>query len=98
MKISAKSYCCKGERLRPTREKGKDGIGRFCADDSGKLLARGASNACETAELRQQCLASTSTDTSDFVELGTQIAHRARASVERDREAMRFVADSLNQQ
>ena len=37
-------------------------------------------------------------DAGHVVELRSQIAHRPRAAMERDREAMRFVADALHQQ
>ena len=58
MKICAKSMSSKEcNRLRPTREKRKNGVGRFRADDGRQFLARGAPHAGHAAERRQQRLA-----------------------------------------
>src|SRR5712692_1498633 len=88
----------KQSRLRPTREKRKDGVRRFRPDNGRELLARRAPHARHAPERRQQRLAPPGSDARHAVELGSQIAHRARTAMERDREAMGFVADALNQQ
>src|SRR5476649_2395992 len=98
MKMPAKSKFCKGYRLRPTREKGKDRIGGFGADDGRQLLARGAAHTGDAAKGPQQRVAPARADAGHLVELGAQIAHRARAAMKRDGEAMRFVADALDQE
>src|ERR1051325_11108023 len=85
-------------RLRPTREKRKDGIGGFRADDRRELFPRRAPNAGETAERRQQRAAAPRTDAGDEIELRSQVAHRPPLTMERDREAVRLVADALDQQ
>ena len=85
-------------RLRPTREKRKDGIGDFRADHGRQFLARRAPHARQAAERRQQRPAPARPDARHVVELRSQIAHRPRAAMKRDREAMRFVADALDQQ
>src|SRR6185436_4645003 len=98
MKTAAKSISGKESRLRPTREKRKDGIRHFRADNRRQLLARRAAHARQTAERRQQHLSPPDADAGHVIELASQIAHRARAPVERDGEAMRLVADALHEQ
>src|SRR5206468_8087562 len=83
------------DRLRPTGEKRKDGIGGFGADNRGQLFACGAPDTSEAAERGQQRLAPARTDAGDVVELGSKIAQRARTAVKRDRKSMRLVADAL---
>src|SRR5438093_5119493 len=96
--ICAKSMCGKEQRLRPAREKRKDGIRGFRSDDRGQLFTRRSANAGERAERGQQRLAPARSDARDVVELRSQVAHRARAAMEREGKAMGFVADSLNEQ
>src|SRR5712691_12270071 len=98
MKICETSMPGKQSRLRPTREKRKDGVRRFRPHDGRELLARRAPYARHAPKRRQQCLAPSGSDAWHVVELGSQVAHRARMAMERDREAMRLVADALNQQ
>ena len=70
----------------------------FGADGRRQLLARRAPHAGQAAERREQRAAAARSDAGHVVELRVQIAHRARAAMERHREAMRFVADPLQQQ
>src|SRR5437868_5486937 len=98
MKICATLMSSKESRLSPAREKRKNGIGRFRADNRGQLFTRRAPHAGDAPERRQQRLAPARADARHVIELRPQIAHRARAAMERHREAMRFVADALNQQ
>ena len=79
-------------------EKRKDGIGDFRADDGRQLLARRAPHAGQAAERRQQRPAAPRSDAGHVVELRSQIAHRPRAAMERHGEAVRFVANPLDQQ
>ena len=74
------------------------GVGGPGADNSSELLARGATNAGDAAERGQQRLPPPRADPGDVVELRPQIAERARLAVECHREAMRLVADPLDQQ
>src|SRR5580765_5702969 len=85
-------------RLRPTREKGKDGIGHFAADDRLELLPRRAPYAREASERRQERPPAPRADAGDVVELRVQIAHRPRAAMEGHGKAMRLVADALNEE
>src|SRR6266576_2963535 len=98
MTICAISMPGKKSRLRPTREKRKDGIGGFGADSGGQFLTRRAPNARDTAKRREQRLAPARADAWHMIELRLQVAHRACAAMERDREAVRFIADALYQQ
>src|SRR5258708_17112027 len=98
MKICAMLMSSKEFRLRPAREKRKDGVRGFGPDHGGQLFARRTANAGDAAEGRQQRFATPRADAGHVVELGSQIAPRSRAPVKRDREAMRLVADALNQQ
>src|SRR5215470_1239930 len=86
------------DRLRPTREKRKNGISRFCTDNRGQLFTRRAPHPCDAAEGRQERFAPARPDAGNVIELRSQIAHRPCAAVERDGEAVRFVADSLDQE
>src|SRR5262249_14056186 len=85
-------------RLRPTCEKRKDRIGRLCPDHGRQLFARRAAHAREAAERRQQRPAPARPDARNMIELRAQIAHRARAAMERDRESMRLVTNALHEQ
>src|SRR5688572_19001684 len=59
------------------------------ADDAGELFAGRAADAGQAAERRQQRAPAAGTDAGDAVELGAQVAHRARLAMERDSEAVR---------
>src|SRR5262245_34232221 len=83
-------------RLRPAREKRKDGIGDLLAHHRRQLLTRRAPHTREAAERRQQRLATARANPGHVVELRSQIADGPRAAVERDRESMRLVSDALN--
>ncbi len=85
-------------RLRPTREKGKNGISEFGAHLGGQFLSRGAPHAGDAAELREQRFPSPPPDARHVVKLRPQIAHRPCLAVEGDGEAMGLVAHPLNQQ
>ncbi len=74
------------------------GVGPFGADHARELLARGAADARDAAERGQQRLAPPRADPGDLVELRPQIARRALLPMERHREAVRLVADPLDQQ
>src|SRR5438874_4122918 len=67
------------------------GVRAFDADDGGQLLAVGAAHARDAAKRGEQCLAPARTDAGNAIELGLQIALRARLAMEGDGEAVRFV-------
>src|SRR5262249_37709845 len=92
MKMLAKSRYCKSERLRPTREKRKDGIRRFRANSGRELLARRAPHTREASEFREQRLAAPRADAGNIVERRTKIPHRTRTTMEGDRKPVCFVA------
>ena len=71
---------------------------RFRPDDGIELLARGATHGGHAAECGQQRAATARPDAWDAIELRPQIAHRSRLAVKRHGEAVRLVADALQQQ
>src|SRR5688572_31104671 len=73
-------------------------VGGLRADDAHQLLASGAADAGQASERSQEHLAAARSDAGYRIELGAQVAFRARLAVERDREAVRLVANALNQQ
>jgi hypothetical protein len=85
-------------RLRPTREKRKNGVGEFGADRGRQLLSRRASHTRDAAELRQQLAPSPWTNARHIVELRAEISHGPRLPVEGDGEPMGFVAHALHEQ
>src|SRR6185503_14771885 len=85
-------------RLCPAREKGKNSVGGFRADDGRQLFASRTADAGDAAECGQQRLAPPRADARHVIELRSEIAQRPRAAVEGDGEAMRLVADPLHQQ
>ena len=73
------------------------GVGRLGADDRGQLLARGAADAGDAAEVLSSVLRRRGPTPGDVVELRAQVARRPGLAVEGDREAVRLVADALQQ-
>src|SRR5262245_10120953 len=76
----------------------QDRIGHFRADRAFELLARGAPDSRHTAEALEQQAPAPGTEARNAVELGSDRPLAARGAMERDREAMRLVADALEQQ
>ena len=66
--------------------------------DRRQFLARGATDARQTAKLRQQRFSPARADAGHIVELRAKVAKRSRLAVKRDRKAMRLVANALDQQ
>src|SRR5262249_28306187 len=99
MKICAKLILTsKTSSVRPTREKRKNAIRRFRSDDGRQLFARRPPHARETAERRQQRAPPARADAGHLVELRSEVARRAPPAMERHGEAVRLVADALNQE
>src|SRR5262249_48873183 len=99
MKICATLMSSKGTiRLRPTREKRKDGVGDFSSDGGLQVLPRRAPHARHAAKRRQQCAPPAGTNAGHVVKLRSQVAHRTRAAVKRHRKTMGLVPDPLNQE
>ena len=100
MKICAKSMSGKAStRLRPTREKRKNGIGDFRARPTAASSSRVARRTpARLPNVVSSVLPPPRADAGHVIQLRSQIAHRARLAVERDREAVRLVADALHQQ
>ena len=79
------------------REVRQDGVGGLGADHRRQLLAGGAADAGDAAEPLEQRVAAARADAGDGVQRRAQIAAGPGLAVIRDGEAVRLVADPLQQ-
>src|SRR5918993_1114111 len=93
------AICNKRSRLsRATSEMGEHGIRALGADDPGEILSRRAPDARDTAEGSQQRLAPPWPNAADLVNLGPEVALRARLAMEGNRKPVCLIANALDQQ
>src|SRR4051812_41690218 len=79
------------------REVCDHGVRRFCSDNGGELVTAGAPHARHGSKFCEELLPPAWPDAIHIVECGVQIAGGARLAMEGHGEAMRLIANSLDE-